>query len=168
MTEPKKWRVVVVDDHPLFRRGVVDLLLSTGLYDVVGEGSSAQEVAALVHSVTPDAVLLDIRLGTASGLSLIPSLRTTCPDLRIIVVTVFDDVAFQRSARAAGAHGFVAKRDADTKLQEALVAVLAGRNSSMKAVCRSPNRSRPCSRTVNSRSSGMWCAGIRIEASPSG
>jgi DNA-binding NarL/FixJ family response regulator len=119
-------RVVVVDDHPLFRRGVVDLLSAKARHLVVGEAESADEIPALVHRTTPDVVLIDIRLGGASGLSVVPALRTTCPRLRIIVLTMFDAPEFQGAARAAGAHGYVTKRDADAVLPRAIQAVLRG------------------------------------------
>lgn len=119
-------RIVVVDDHPLFRRGVIDLLAVNPEYLVVGEASSAEETPALVHRTKPDLVLLDVRLGRVSGLSVVPALRSTCPDVRIIVLTMFVAPEFQRAARAAGAHGYVTKRDADSVLPSAIRAVLHG------------------------------------------
>ena len=119
-------RVVVVDDHPLLRRGLIGLLEGEGRLEVVGEAASVEEVAGLVHRTGPDLVLMDIRLQGTSGLTVVPALRSTCPDLRVIVLTMYDDPAFRRAARAAGAHGYVCKRDADTELLGAIRTVLSG------------------------------------------
>jgi two-component system response regulator NreC len=126
MSEPGPPRVVVVDDHPLFRRGIVDLLMRDGAYLVVGEASSLDDITGLIHRAKPAAALLDIRLGKESALAVIPAVRTTCPDVRIIVVTMYDQPAFRRAAHAAGAHGYVTKRDADTEILIALRQVLSG------------------------------------------
>lgn len=128
MAEGRAVRLVVVDDHSLFRRGVIDLLCSSGEYELVGEAESVSEIAELVHRTRPDVALIDIRLGQDSGLAVVPALRKTCPEVRIIIVTMYDAPAFRRSARAAGAHGFVTKRDADTGLPLAIRAVMAGRD----------------------------------------
>ncbi len=119
-------RIAVVDDHPLFRRGVVDLLSAVAGYEVVGEAASVDETPALVHRTRPDVLLIDIRLGTGSGLSVVPALLATSPGLRIIVLTMFGEPEFQLTARAAGAHGYVTKRDADSVLVRAIGAVLRG------------------------------------------
>ena len=113
-------RIVVVDDHALFRRGVIDLLCSNGEFELVGEAESVDEIATLVHRTQPDVALIDIRLGLASGLAIVPALRQTCPQVGIIIVTMYDAPAFRRSARAAGAHGYVTKRNADTELPRAM------------------------------------------------
>ena len=140
MTDGSKWRVVVVDDHPIFRRGLTALLRSTGLYEVVGEAETVPEIMPLVHETEPDIALLDVRLGSASSLAIIHALRKTLPKVKVVVLTVFDAPAFRRVARAAGAHGFVTKLDADVKLRDVLSTVLAGKNAFDDELCADEHR----------------------------
>jgi two-component system response regulator NreC len=119
-------RIVLVDDHPLFRRGVADLLRDAGSVEVVGEAADADEAVIQVTELRPDIVLLDIRLETGSGIAMISKLLDAHPGVRIIVLTMYDEPAFQRAAQAAGAHGYVSKRATDTKLLAAVQAVWVG------------------------------------------
>jgi DNA-binding NarL/FixJ family response regulator len=121
-----KPRIVLVDDHPLFRRGVSDLLQVAGTVEVVGEAADVAGALQQVSELLPDIVLLDIRLEPGSGIALIPRLLEVHPPLRIIVLTMYDEPAFQRAAQAAGAHGYVSKRATDTKLLAAVQAVWVG------------------------------------------
>jgi DNA-binding NarL/FixJ family response regulator len=119
-------RIVLIDDHPLFRRGVADLLQHAGAVEVVGEAADADSALQQVRQLQPDIVLLDIRLEPGSGIALIAKLFEVHPPVRIIVLTMYDEPAFQRAAQAAGAHGYVSKRATDTKLLAAVQAVWAG------------------------------------------
>jgi DNA-binding NarL/FixJ family response regulator len=121
-------RIVLVDDHPLFRRGVADLLRAAGTVEVVGEASDAAGALRQVTELLPDIVLLDIRLEPGSGIAMIHKLIEVHPAVRIIVLTMYDEPAFQRAAQAAGAHGYVSKRATDTKLLAAVDAVWVGQN----------------------------------------
>lgn len=119
-------RIILVDDHPLFRRGVADLLRDAGTVEVVGEAADMAEALQQVTSLRPDIVLLDIRLEPGSGIALIPKLLEIHPTVRIIVLTMYDEPAFRRAAEAAGAHGYVSKRATDTKLLAAIQTVWVG------------------------------------------
>ncbi len=123
MTVP---RVLVVDDHPIFRRGVIGLLQGSGACEVVGEVADVPSAMATVSQLRPDIVLLDIRLGDESGLTLLAALRAEQDPVRVIVLSVFDEPSFRRVARAAGAQGYVNKQSADTELLAAIRAVQAG------------------------------------------
>jgi two-component system response regulator NreC len=119
-------RVLVVDDHPLFRRGVIELLRGSGRFEVVGETEDPAEAAAQQQSLGADVVLLDLRLRQASGLAWIAAILEAHPAGRVLVLTMYDEPSFRRAARAAGAHGYVVKSDADTTLLAAMDCVLDG------------------------------------------
>ncbi|MFV8749906.1 response regulator transcription factor [Nannocystaceae bacterium ST9] len=119
-----KPRVVIVDDHPLFRRGVSELLRES--VEVVGDAADSEGAMQRVIELRPDIVLLDIRLEHGSGLSMIGKLRAAHPALRVIVVTMYEELAFQQAARQAGAQGYVSKRATDLELLVAIERVFAG------------------------------------------
>ncbi|WP_203582145.1 response regulator [Microbacterium hibisci] len=118
-------RVLVVDDHPVYRRGLGTLLEASG-YDVVGEVGSAAEAIAWARRTCPDAVLMDLGLPDGSGIDATARIVGERPATRIIVVTMFDDDGSVRRALAAGAAGYVVKDAAPSEILAALAAALEG------------------------------------------
>jgi DNA-binding NarL/FixJ family response regulator len=119
-------RVLVVDDHPLMRRSLVEALEREPDLTVCGQAGDVPEGLAAVASLRPDLVLTDLHLKTSSGLDLIRRLHTETPALPVIATTMFDVNRNERLARAAGAAGFAAKQDGPEKLIATLRQVLAG------------------------------------------
>lgn len=111
--------VLVVDDHPVFRRGLVSLLTASG-YEVIGEAAGEAEAVAFATARRPALVIMDLGLPDGSGITATEKLVARFPEMRIVVVTLFDDDGMVRRALAAGAIGYVVK-DADP--QEILVVV---------------------------------------------
>jgi DNA-binding NarL/FixJ family response regulator len=101
-------RVVVVDDHPVFRSGIAALLEVSG-YDVVGEAAGAAEAVELVRRLRPAIVLMDLGLPDGSGVTATERIVAEHPEVRVVVVTMFDDDGSVRAALAAGAAGYVVK-----------------------------------------------------------
>ncbi len=124
MNEPI--RVVVVDDHELFRRGVIATLRDSGRFLVEGEGSSAADALALARTLLPDLVLLDIHLPDALGLDIVPRLQVDCPVSRIVMLTVEEDDAMLLRAMREGASGYILKGVAADELVRAIADIAAG------------------------------------------
>ncbi len=106
MTAPV--RVVVIDDHPLFREGVARILQDSGAFAVVGQGGTADEAVRLVRSAAPDLVLLDLSM-PGGGLIAARSIAETAPDARVVVLTVSEGDDDLIEALKAGARGYVLK-----------------------------------------------------------
>lgn len=102
-------RVMVVDDHRLFRRGLVALLaLDRGVH-VVGEAGDAGEAVRQAQALQPELILLDVDLPGASGIQALGSLREVCPSVRILMLTVSEDEGDLQAALRGGANGYLLK-----------------------------------------------------------
>ena len=122
MTEPV--RLIVVDDHPVVREGTAALLAAQPGIEVVGTAESVDDAAALIGRVDADVLLLDIRLGTDSGLRLLGGAGSDGP--AIIVLTSFDYPQYAEAALRLGASGFVLKTAPIAELLDAIRRVAAG------------------------------------------
>ena len=102
-------RVLVVDDHPLFRQGVVHSLACDPGLTVVGETASGEEALALARKLMPDVVLLDISMPGWDGLVTARAINTACPSAKIVMLTVSEDKDKLFAAFKAGARAYVLK-----------------------------------------------------------
>ena len=116
-------RVLLVDDHAIVRAGVARLLSDGGEFEVVGECADAREAVRQTRRLSPDVVVLDVNLGTTSGLDVIAELREIGP--RVVMLSMEDDIAAARRAFERGAQGYVLKDAAADDLADAIRAVLA-------------------------------------------
>jgi len=116
-------RVLLVDDHAIVRAGVSRLLSDGDEFEVVGECADAREAVRSARRLTPDVVVLDINLGTTSGLDVIAEIREIGP--RVVMLSMEDDIAAARRAFERGAQGYVLKDAAADDLADAIRAVLA-------------------------------------------
>ncbi|MCM2250881.1 MAG: response regulator, partial [Ramlibacter sp.] len=105
----KPVRLIVVDDHTLFRRGLVALLASDASLSVVGEASDAGEAVRKAAALLPDVILLDNHLPGVTGIQALPGLKEAAPSARIILLTVSEDEQDLQAALRAGAHGYLLK-----------------------------------------------------------
>lgn len=119
-------RVVVVDDHPLFRAGVVQAVQLDKTIEVVAEGSSGAEAITLVRKYRPDVILLDISLPGGDGIEAASAISEAEPAARILMLTVSGDCSDVMRAVEAGAAGYVLKGVNATDLIIAVKNVAAG------------------------------------------
>lgn len=105
----KRIRVLLVDDHSLFRSGVKALLQTDGSIDVVGEGGNAFEGIELARSLKPDVVLMDISMPGLKGTKAIPALLDAAPSVNLLMLTVSENENDLFDAIKAGAKGFILK-----------------------------------------------------------
>ncbi len=85
------WKVMIVDDHPLMRRGIGQLLSFEAEFDVIGEASNGNEAIALAHKIPVDLILLDLNMKGMSGLDTLITLRNEGIDACIVILTVSDN-----------------------------------------------------------------------------
>ena len=109
MTESAPIRVLLVDDHEVVRVGLRALLRAQSHMELVGEAANGAETLALLESVQPNIILLDLDLGSERGVDLMPSISARAPGARIVLLTGVRDGALHRQAVRQGAMGLVLK-----------------------------------------------------------
>ncbi len=121
-------RIVIADDHPIVRDGLVAILERDPGIEVVGQAGGGQEAVALVEQLAPDVVLMDLRMPDGDGVAAITALRTQSPHTpRILVLTTYDTDQDIRRALSAGADGYLLKDTPRGELLEAIHQLAAGR-----------------------------------------
>jgi DNA-binding NarL/FixJ family response regulator len=120
-------KFLIVDDHPIFRRGIAALLERDPRYEVRAEAGSVEEALEAIALEAPDMILLDISLGGRSGLDLLKAARSACPAARTLVISIHDEAVYAERALRAHARGYLMKQEAAETLREAVAAILAGR-----------------------------------------
>ncbi len=119
-------RVLVVEDHPLFRRGVVALLEAADGVTVAGTAASGEEAVAASRELRPDVVLMDLQLPGISGIEATRAIVAADPEVRVLVLSLFEDDDSVFLALRAGARGYVLKDADEDELTGAIRAVARG------------------------------------------
>ena len=119
-------RVLIVDDHPVFRDGLAGLLATLPEVEVVGTAGSAEEALAVLRETMPDVVLMDINLPGASGVEATRRASQIAPATAVLVISMVDDDDSVFAALAAGARGYVLKGASAAEITAALRTVAAG------------------------------------------
>ncbi len=123
----EKQTVVIVDDHPLFRRGLTQLLGTLPRFTLLGEASCGKDGIQLVKTVHPDLLLLDLNMKDMSGLDVLRELKSSDLDTRIVMITVSDQAEDLLAALRAGADGYLLKDMEPEQMLENLQSVADGR-----------------------------------------
>ena len=126
MLPPRKRRLVLVDDHTLFRDGLRTILQMEDDIEVIADVESAEDIVELVWQLKPDLLLLDIRMPTGNGLEAVPAVVRISPDTRVLVLTACDEQEEHVRALMLGAKGVVLKDSARNTLIEAIRTVCRG------------------------------------------
>jgi two-component system NarL family response regulator len=121
-----KIRVVVADDFPLVREGVVRALNQDPGIEVVAQAENGQEALDVAGELHPDVMILDLRMPDLGGLAVLDKLRNTQPDIRVIVMTASEQASTLLDAIAAGAAGYLSKRSTGEELRQAVITAHGG------------------------------------------
>jgi DNA-binding NarL/FixJ family response regulator len=119
-------RIMVVDDHPIVRQGLVAALEDEADFEVVGAAESAEAAGALVGRLRPEVVLLDLELPGLSGVAAIPRLLEASPGTRVLIFTAYDTDERVLGAIRAGAKGYLLKGATAADIAQAIRAVASG------------------------------------------
>lgn len=129
MKNDKKIRVAIVDDHALFREGLKDLLLNQGDFDVVAQGGDGMSALRIAKEYNPDVMILDLCMPHLGGISAIRRLRVWHSNLKIIVITMYEDDDHRKEAAQAGADGYHSKMDDASEVMKTVREVCRRRRS---------------------------------------
>lgn len=119
-------RILIADDHPLFRKGMRALLESLPGMEVVGEAATGEEAIALAGTLAPDVVVMDLQMPNGSGIEATRAILDTSPHIRVLMVTLFEDSESVFTALRAGARGYVLKDAGADEMTRAIRAVGRG------------------------------------------
>lgn len=135
-TLPAMIRVLVADDHPLVREGIIHCLSQTGLIEIVGEATDGEEAVRLALELSPAVVLMDINMPRLNGLAATERLHHEAPDIRVLVLSMHAQPEYVLQAARAGARGFVVKDAAPGELVHAIQRIHAGESFFSPGVAR--------------------------------
>lgn len=119
-------RVLIADDHPVVRYGLVHMLGTHDAIEVVGEAASGREVIEQLRKLRPDVTVLDLELGDSHGVEVLLALRETDPEARVIIYTAYEDSERIVEAVQAGVQGYLLKDAGDRELARAIEVVHEG------------------------------------------
>jgi DNA-binding NarL/FixJ family response regulator len=121
-----KTRILIADDHPLFRKGMRAMLDALAGMEVVGEAATGEEAVALASDLAPDVIVMDLQMPGGSGITATRTILNTSPHIRILMVTLFDDGESVFTALRAGARGYILKDTDASEMTRAIQAVSRG------------------------------------------
>lgn len=124
---PRKKRIFIVDDHPMMRQGLAQLIGAEPDLVVCGEAEDAGRALDAVGALKPDLVLADISLPGKNGLELIKDLQAMQPGLQVLVISMHDESLYAERVLRAGGRGYIMKQEGGKKLMQAMRQVLEGR-----------------------------------------
>lgn len=118
---------MLVDDHPVIRKGLALLISQQEHLEVCAEASGVDDARRIASTLKPDLMIIDLTLGNSNGLELIRHLQRDEPDIPVLVLSMHDEELYAPQALRAGARGYVMKQDAVYQIFTAIDEVLAGR-----------------------------------------
>jgi DNA-binding NarL/FixJ family response regulator len=118
-------RLVIVDDHPLARAGMRQLLSSAHHLEIVGEAADGRDAIGLCRRLRPDLVVMDVRLPDMDGLAATRAIRTSAPEIKVLLLTMYEAPEYATEAERAGAAGLLFKGTTRRELLAAMRRALA-------------------------------------------
>ncbi len=128
MNIDNKQSILIIDDHPLFRKGLIQLIQSVDEFNVVGEASGGIEGIERAHALLPDLILLDLNMKDMNGIEVLKAIKAADMDARVIMLTVSDSADDLVAALRAGADGYLLK---DMEPEDLLTNIRAAGNGRM-------------------------------------
>lgn len=126
MADPSPpYRIVVVDDHSLFRSGLINLIRDMASFQIAGQAGDGREALNVIRDTEPDLVLVDVNMPEMNGIQLVKSVRETNPSIRLVMLTISKQEEDLMGAIQAGADGYILKNAEPEDLEEALRGVMA-------------------------------------------
>jgi DNA-binding NarL/FixJ family response regulator len=122
----QKTKILLVDDHPLVREGLANLINQQPDFEICGEAGNEPQALELVRTVQPSVAIVDITLENGSGIELIKSIKALHPAVTMLVLSMHDESLYAERALRAGARGYIMKREAAKKIIQGIRSVLAG------------------------------------------
>ncbi len=129
-------RLLLVDDHPVVRKGTRDLLDTEHDFQVVGEAASGEEAILKARELTPDVILMDVSMPGMNGIEATKQIKAERPAQNVLVLTSYDDDAYIFALLEAGAAGYLLKNASESELLGAVRAVAAGESALHPSVAR--------------------------------
>jgi len=127
MPEAKTVKVLIIEDHPLFSKGLASLITGKPGYVVAGEAATPAKAMKIAEQKKPELAIVDIVLGNESGLDLIPRLKSLNPDMAILVLSAHDERYYSERALRLGARGYIMKDKPADNVLDAIKTVMSGR-----------------------------------------
>jgi DNA-binding NarL/FixJ family response regulator len=122
----EKLRILIADDHPLFRKGMRGLLESLPDMEVIGEAATGEEAIAMAADLAPDVIVMDLQMPGGSGISATRAILNASPHIRVLMVTLYEDSESVFTAIRAGARGYLLKDAGADEMTRAIQAVGRG------------------------------------------
>lgn len=122
----KRARIVLIDDHPMVRERLAELINRQHDFEVCGEAEDIRDGLKVIEKMRPNLAIVDLSLKDSFGLELVRLLPASCADVKVLVLTMHESALYAERAVRAGAMGYLTKREATTKIMEAIRAVLDG------------------------------------------
>jgi DNA-binding NarL/FixJ family response regulator len=122
----KRHRIMLVDDHPVMREGLAQLIIQEPDLSVCGQYEDAAQAFAAIPALSPDLAIIDLSLKGSSGLELVKNIRALHPKLLILVLSMHDESLYAERVLRAGAAGYIMKQEATGKVLRAIREVLGG------------------------------------------
>jgi DNA-binding NarL/FixJ family response regulator len=124
---PKRYRVILADDHVLVRRGLRRILEENQDLEISGEVGDGLELLSLLNKMNPDMVILDVSMPNLRGIEAIPEIHRVHPDVKVLILTMHSEEEYLYQAISAGADGYLLKEDAEKELFLAIENIRKGR-----------------------------------------
>ncbi len=122
-----KYSVMIIDDHPLFSRGLAQLIETQSSYKVNGMAKDRKEALGMLEKVKPNLAIVDLNLGQEDGLELIKDISVINPSTKVLVLSMHDERFYAERALKAGARGYIMKQEAESQVINAIQTVMEGK-----------------------------------------